>query len=358
MNAKKRVGSVFAVLLVIVLLLIAASTVAANVMFSGDRVPKLGSYYLYLHDNADMEPDIPQNTLVVAKEAGNTSLSPGNKVLCYLADGNMALRVIYQITLNEDGSTSYYPGTAVEQGSELTIPRTNIFAICTWQSQALYNYITFAASVSGLMLLLVLPCVILIIMLLVKIARSSSEEMDEDEFLFEEEGEEEEERKPRRKKRQSPLFEPGQAPEDEETLEKKKSSISKNFATKPVNENSPYQKAVQERTMKFQAISAQQAAEIQQEEGGTQVFTPQNADVSHEPPKPAYQPKHAQDSAPLPEPAHTPEPVRSTAPNIDDIIKPTELAAARPGAKANQSIRSTDSIDDLIAALEKEKNKL
>ena len=356
MNAKKRVGSVFAVLLVIVLLLVAASTVAANVMFANDRVPKIGSYYLYLHDSADMEPDFPQNTLVVAKEAGNTSLSPGNKVLCYLADGNMALRVIYQITLNEDGSTSYYPGTAIEQGSELTIPRTNIFAICTWQSQALYEYVTFAASVSGLMLLLVLPCVILIFMLLIKIYRSSSEDMDEEEYLFEGE-EEEEEPKPRRKKRQSPLYEPGQAPEDEETLEKKKSSISKNFATKPVNENSPYQKAVQERTMKFQAVSAQQGSESQREEGGTQIFTPQNPESKDTPTTP-YQPKHAQDSAPLPEPEKVPEPPRSQTPNIDDIIKPTELAAARPGTKPNKNIRATDSIDDLIAALEKEKNKL
>ena len=55
--------------------------------------------------------------------------------------------------------------------------------------------------------------------------------------------------------------------------------------------------------------------------------------------------------------AQEPE-VRPSTPNIDDIINPGELRAAKAGAKYNPEISSTGSIDDLIAALENEKKKL
>ena len=73
---KKKAGSVFAVLVVIVLLLVVAATVTVNVIFSGDRIPEVFGYYLYLHEETDMEPDIPQNSLVFAKNSPNTSLPP------------------------------------------------------------------------------------------------------------------------------------------------------------------------------------------------------------------------------------------------------------------------------------------
>jgi len=82
-KTKKRGKSVFTVLLVIVLLLVVACSVTTNVVFSGDKIPQVGSYYLYMHEAADMEPDVPQNSFVLAKEASTTNLTPGNKVLCY-----------------------------------------------------------------------------------------------------------------------------------------------------------------------------------------------------------------------------------------------------------------------------------
>ena len=175
-KSKKKHGSAFAVLFVILLLLSVAFTVCANVIFSGDRVPMIAGYYLYLHEKSDMEPDIPANSLVIAKSAEQESLQAGAKVLCYLADGNMALRCIYNIDVNEDGTSLYYPGTALEQGNELTIERKNIFAVCIWASKEMYTIIQFATSVVGLMSMLVAPCIILIIMLLVKIAKSSRDD--------------------------------------------------------------------------------------------------------------------------------------------------------------------------------------
>ncbi len=363
MKTKSRGKSILAVLVVIVLLLVVASTVAANVIFSGDKVPKIGDYYLYLHETNDMEPDIAQNTLILAKDAPNTSLSEGSKVLCYLSDGTMALRCIYSITVNEDGSTNYFPGTALDQGSELVIPRTNIFAICEWQSKELYSFIKLATSVTGLMLLLIIPCVILIIMLLVKIARSGGDVVDEDDFMFDDV-----EIMTSKRPASNPLFEPGQAvnPDATVSLERKKSSISENFQRKTVDTDSPYQKAVQERTMKFriqqqdiEEAAKQQNASMQ----GTQIFSTQTVEETAKRQLQEYQSAPLTSAPRIEAPRTTSAPVntapaKSNAPNIDDVVSPSELRAAKNGQKINSHIAATDSIDDLLRVLEAEKNKL
>lgn len=371
MKSKKSGKSIFVILFIIVLLFMVATSLATSIIFSGEEIPKIGKYYLYMHEAADMEPDIPQNSLVLAEEATIGSLTPGNKVLCYLSDNKLALRVIYQITLNDDDSVSYYPGTALDQGSELTIPRQNIFAICKWQNEALYRYVDFATSVSGIMLLLVVPCIILIIMVLFKIQKSSKEELDDDDFLFDEEP-----ALPKaRRLADNPLFDPSSTPASGESFERKKSSISENFEKKPVNENSPYQKAVQERTMKFR-IDQQMMEEAKRQDSstakssGTQVFSTQDVEEVAKQQTGSFSVSDAAENAehknnvpsivvePV-KPTEHREPVRtSTTPNIDDIVKPSELRAAKTGQRINPNIAATDSIDDLLRVLEAEKKKL
>ncbi|MDE6731160.1 MAG: hypothetical protein K2J71_10360 [Oscillospiraceae bacterium] len=256
---QKKHGSVFAGLLVVLLMLVVVGTIAANLIFSGSRVPKIAGYYLYLQDSDEMSPDVPAQSLVVAQAAITGEIHEGNKVLCYLEDGTLAIRNIYQIEETEDGAVNYYPGTVQEQGNDFVIPRTNIFAICTWASTQLYQYVKFTTSMTGLLALLVAPCVILIIMLLVKMAKSDGDDMEDEEFLFEQS--EPTPRKKKKKAAEQPLYNPDAVPV-QDSLQEKKSSISENFSAKPVNENSPYQKAVQERekTMKFRRQEIEQEA--------------------------------------------------------------------------------------------------
>lgn len=402
---KKRRSSVFSGLLVFILLIIVACTVVANLIFSGDRIPKLAGYYLYLQEEADMEPYVPAKSLVVAEPSTFSELHEGNKVLCYLADGTLALRNIYRIEQKEDGTVDYYPGTVIEQGTELAISRTEIFAVCMRASPELYAYIQFATTVTGLMCLLVAPCVILIIMLLVHIARNGGEDMDDEEFTFEEE--QPQPKKPQPKTKPAAVESPLYNPENKaipEALEEKKSTISENFASKPVNENSPYQKAVQERekTMKFkrqeieeEALRALEEPYPGRKKTNTQVYSSeeireqarlkaqQSAQQKPEPirpaeiqrnPEPVPPPKPepmlpppvptnpeppAPAPAPKPEPP-APAPVKKpeapkpkptySSPNIDDILNATK--------KSKSAIASSDSIDDLIRLIENEKKKL
>ena len=406
----KKAKSVFGVLAVILLLLVIAVTVTANVIFDSDSVPMVGGYYLYMNESAEMEPDIPESSLVFAKQApvkasmaNTTSIAQGNKVLCYLPDGNLAIRQIYDLTMDANGDTVYYPSTMTGEPDALSIPRSNIIALCNWASKELYSFVKFATSVPGLMACLVVPCIILIALLLVKIARSSKEEIDEDDFFFDEEEVEPIIKKPAKSKK-APLFDPEAAtPADDDTLEKKKSSISEHFSAKPVNENSPYQKAVQERTMKFKAPQPEDVERAQQEAearkkakkpqpAGTQVFTPSEVEEAAAKPAPkpirrvqredapAPAPKRTAEPAPAPapkrepapapkaEPAPAPKPAPTPAaktedkfssPNIDDILGSSYHAASSKGSgKSRSDIASTGSIDDLIAVLEKEQKKL
>ena|GEM_PF-1941178 len=447
-STKKKKASVFSVLVVIVLLLTVAMTITANVFFSGNMIPQVAGYYLYLYEESDMQPDVPQNSFIIAKNSDSVSLSAGNKVLCRLSNGNVALQLIYLINLNEDNSTSYFVGTVEEQGSEPAIPKDDILAVCTWASPQLYQYVKFATSMTGLLSLLVMPCIILIIMLLVKILRSNQEENDitldskEEPLLFEDPG-------PSRKssslksETKDPLFSPEQITQNDESLEKKKSSIQENFSAKPVNEDSPYQRAIQEHgTTKFEVPNEN---DVQKEEQKKKPLTPpdfgapapQETPVSYIQKEPSaqptlrkqpFQPYQPPQGMPIPPMQNTqsmqmpiqpqpvpmppmqnmqntqsmqipvppvpvvdiskvqpvqnnnvlpPEQIRSaalerekakakenhkeTSPNIDDILMASqmreEIRSSAPRS-SNSEIARTDSIDDLIAVLEKKKNNL
>ncbi len=408
---RKKSGSLFAGLLVFVLLLLVACTVAVNLIFSGDRVPRVAGYYLYMQDSDEMElsgnpaASIPGESLVAAEAAVISELHEGNKVLCYLADGTLALRNIYKIEELEDGTVNYYPGTAKEQGTDLVIPRTNIFAVCVWSSPELYWYIKFATSVNGLMAFLVAPCVLLIVMLLVHIARNGTDDMEDEEFEQEELPAEKPKKKLQPAAVQNPLYEPESG--KEALPEEKKSSISENFSAKPVSEESPYQKAEREKTARMrrqeleeealraleaprpkkeavssstQVYSAEQVREqariqaqqkmAEQTAASTQPFPaqppeapapqPEPAPPKPEPSKPEpskpepSKPEPSKPEPPKPEaPKSAPVPAAKPAyssPNIDDILK--------AGKKSNSAVASSESIDDLIRLLENEKNKL
>ena len=191
--------------------------------------------------------------------------------------------------------------------------------------------------------------------------------------------EEEDDEPVNRRKRtsQPPLFDPDADLEDS-SYGRKKASIQENFSEKPVNENSPYQKAVQERTMKFKKIEQE---DIERAMAATAAVRAANAAKEQQAAAPSYE---GPIEATVYQPATPPEPVSqqakpyvpthsadvpivrssepeiqvSQAPNIDDIINPSQLRAAKAGQRYNPDISGTDSINDLIAALEKEKNKL
>ena len=274
--SKKR-NPVLSFIIVILLLLIIAVALITNLVFTLSSTPNLFGYYVTIQEDDSMEPDINQGTAVISKSVdSNTALTAGTKILCRLNDGTVAVRYISSVEEDVNGNPAYIPAVlksdSTENETELAISKNSILAVCTVKSDEFATFVKFTRSFYGIAAFLILPCIILVVMLIVSITRSSQNDRYEEEDSFE--------------KKYSPRKEPDNSNDsfddeffDDEfdepsynsdyseqnlsntarfdaasELERKKSSIARNFERKRVDTNSPYQKAVErERTMQFKA---------------------------------------------------------------------------------------------------------
>ncbi|MGN0614986.1 hypothetical protein [Ruminococcus flavefaciens] len=269
MEKKKRFSVLKFVLIVLCILLIVISIIV-NIGFSGGKTPKLFGRYFYIVKEADnMGDNVTKGACLISPDAKNEAVAKGDIVLCYPAADPNTLKVlsIYDVVTAEDGTVKYITADATNVGSEDSISKENIAAICTGHTESaeLGALIRFASSIKGIIFLLVLPCVLLVIFLIAKLASGKGEDDFDDEFDFYEYDEKEKQRAISESKKNihdksaNPLFEPSQEIQPSNELERKKMSIAENFSQKKVNPDSPYQKE-RERTMQFKA---QRSAESQ-----------------------------------------------------------------------------------------------
>jgi len=293
---KKKSKSILAVIVAILLLIVVIVTLTTNILFSRSDTPKIFGHYIYLMETDVMEADSSTETADTATASGVTSvdstsdsenqtasihqytaviapvydsttdqIAKNNAVLCVLADDDtstdadsdcIAVRRIYNIEEDSAGVLLYYPTTMKqsEVGTEPAITIDNILGKCTVESSELYSFITFVTSISGILLMLVLPCVILVIMLIVVIVRANSRANDEYAFeenydeVFSEDSYDDDDDPYDEELGQTAFYQPRD--ESNSSFAQCRSSIAENFERKAVNPNSPYQKA---RTMQFKA---------------------------------------------------------------------------------------------------------
>ncbi|MCR4638259.1 hypothetical protein [Ruminococcus sp.] len=269
MEKKKRFSVLKFVLIVLCILLIVISIIV-NIGFSGGKTPKLFGRYFYIVKEADnMGDNVTKGACLISPDAKDEAVAKGDIVLCYPANDPNTLKVlsIYDVITADDGTLKYITADATNVGSEDSISKENIAAICTGHTESaeLGALIRFASSIKGIIFLLVLPCVLLVIFLIAKLASGKGEDDFDDEFDFYEYDEKEKQRAISESKKNihdksaNPLFEPSQEIQPSNELERKKMSIAENFSQKKVNPDSPYQKE-RERTMQFKA---QRSAESQ-----------------------------------------------------------------------------------------------
>lgn len=314
--------------------------------------------------------------------------------------------------------TTMQPDTV---GTEPAITGSSIIGLCEFEHAGLYSYITFVQSLPGILLLLMLPCVLLIAMLIAKIVRAKNRKMDESAYAFEEsydevpgediydedyddeeydDEDENEEYMDDASEYTSDSTAPIYTPESSNTstLDRKRISIAQNFTPKAVNPNSPYQKA---RTMQFKAQkdvpilnNAPYDQPIQQSAedyvGKYSASTPANAaPVSQEQPvssqpivqeQPIYHGAHEADGTSSGRIFRSSSSISSfKKPNVDDILngdpvakaanERTEKPASAPvsekrttaptySSKSRSNSVDKASVDDLLAMIENQKNKL
>ncbi len=403
MEKKKRFSVLKFVLIVLCIILIVISIIV-NIAFSGGKTPKIFGNYIYIVKESDnMGTNVTKGAALIAPDAADLSIARGDIVLAYPAADPDKLHVlsIYDIVTAEDGSQKFTTSDASNVGSEESITKDKIAALCTGhtESQELGSFIRFASGVWGILSLLVLPCVLLVIFLIAKIA--SAKDDDDDEFGFYEYDEKEKERaisesrKNIHDKSANPLFEPSQEIQPSNEFERKKMSIAENFSQKKVNPDSPYQKE-RERTMQFKAQRSAESTFAARNVGGSSSTAP-TADALREEMlrktaeaertgtfniKTTSTPQQSAASEPISDntgilsksqlaemsrndvPKTTPlrsqsapstaapkAPKKSSTPDISDIISKTDHNERKKKA-------ADMSVDDLLKLIEEEKNKL
>jgi len=401
---KKKGFSILKFVLIVICVILIILSIIVNIAFSGGKTPKLFGNYVYIVKESDnMGNNVTNGAALVAPDAKDLSIAKGDIVLAYPANDPDKLHVlsIYDIVTAEDGTEKYITSDASNIGSEESIPKDKIAALCTghMESAELGALISFASSIKGIIALLVLPCVLLVIFLIAKIA--SSKEDDDEDFGFYKYDEKEKQKELSESKRNAhdktgnPLFEPSQEIQPSNELELKKMSIAENFSQKKVNHDSPYQKE-KERTMQFKAQRSAESTFAAKNVGGSSSTAP-TADALREEMlrktaeaertgsfsiKTTSTPQQAAPAEPIPDntgilsksqlaemsrndvPKTTPlrsqsapstaapkPPKKSSTPDISDIIKKTERNERKKKA-------ADMSVDDLLKLIEEEKKKL
>lgn len=280
MEKKKRFSVLKFVIIIVCILMIAAS-VFVNVCFSNGKAPKLFGNYIYVVSESDnMGDSVTVGSALISPETGDLSVAKGDIVLCYPADSPDKLKLlsIYDIVTAEDGTLKYFTSDASNIVSSESITKDKIAAICTGHAESaeLGSFINFAKSIKGILALLVLPCILLVIFVIVWLASSKDDDFDEDDLGFYEYDEEEKRRASAGRSHErgaNPLFEPSQEIQPNNDLERKKMSIAENFSQKRVNPDSPYQKE-KERTMQFKAQRSAESAFAAKNVGGSSSTAP------------------------------------------------------------------------------------
>ncbi|MCM1131930.1 MAG: hypothetical protein NC340_00500 [Ruminococcus flavefaciens] len=254
---KKKRFSILKLLIVILCITSIIVSLAVNILFSKNNVPNIFGRVIYVVDeNNPMEGDITTGSALIAMESADISIMPGDIVICYPADNpeSLCLRSVNYVVEAEDGTSKYFTKDSFHEDQTDSITKDKIVAVCTGypESYELGQFINFAMSMNGILILLVATSVILVIFIIASIVQSHSSKDEEDEIdLYEYEGDE---GKKKKRKKNAPLFEPNPEVIDNPELERKKMSIADNFSQKQVNPDSPYQKEREkERTMQFKA---------------------------------------------------------------------------------------------------------
>lgn len=183
--------SVFEIILMIILVIMIAAMVICNVMFrSGSGATSILGYSFYRTKAVNMLPNIPVNTIIVAKESEIQNIAPGSVILCNIGENTTLIRV--REIIEENGKEFYIVkfDTALDNET-FRIEKSDIIAKAVWQLESLGAVIDFATSVPGIIIAVIIPLAIILIFQIVRIRnlreleREAASLDDIDDMIFE-----------------------------------------------------------------------------------------------------------------------------------------------------------------------------
>ncbi len=170
-DEKKKVSafSVIEVIVIVLLVIAILGMIAFNVIFHKDnQATSVLGYSFYKTRAVNMVPNIPVNTVVIAKKAEIENINVGSVILCNIGDYTALTRVV---EMQQENGKQYYvvkfdTSPAVET---FRVEKDAVIAKAVWQLESLGKFLDFATSVPGIIIAIIIPLGIIIIMQVIKI---------------------------------------------------------------------------------------------------------------------------------------------------------------------------------------------
>ena len=179
-RTKKKVSAftVVEIILIVILVLVMVTMLAFNFMFKNkNSAVSLFGYSFYNTKAVNMQPNIPANTLIIAKASENESITECSAILCKIGESTALIRV--DRIEEEDGQKFYVVKFDTAQENEtFRIGADAVIAKAVWQIDGFGSFIDFASSTVGIIIAVVIP---LIFIIAVQVARILSIHRLEDE---------------------------------------------------------------------------------------------------------------------------------------------------------------------------------
>lgn len=181
-RTKKKVSAftVVEIILIVILVLVMITMLAVNFMFKNkNSAVSLFGYSFYNTKASNMLPNIPQNTLVIAKTSEKDNIEEGSVILCKIGESTILTR-IYSLD-EKDGQKIYvakYDNDKPEDNRFFNVSPDAVIAKAVWQIDGFGHFIDFASSTVGIIIAVVIP---LIFIIAIQVARILSIHRLEDE---------------------------------------------------------------------------------------------------------------------------------------------------------------------------------
>lgn len=229
-NDKKKISplAVAEVIIMVILALMIVGMIVCNVMFRGNGAASVFGYSFYRTKAVTMVPEIPVNTVIIAKKSEIPNIKERSVVLCNIG-GNVALTRVVDIE-QENGQLFYIVKFDTSPANEtFRLGSEDIIAKAIWQMESFGKVLDFATSVPGIIIAVIIPLAIIVIFQVIRIRNLRELEREADAFddmedIFE-----------RGKKEPEPVKAP--APRKKSDASDRLSEIEKNFGVRPVSQD-------------------------------------------------------------------------------------------------------------------------
>lgn len=190
---KKSVSafSVIEVIVIVILALMIAGMLACNIIFRGNnKATSVFGYSFYKTRAVNMIPNIPENTLIIAKKSEIPNIIVGSAVLCDIGEYTVLTRVV---GIQQEEGQNYYivKFDTAPDNETFRVEESAIVAKAIWQLESFGAFLDFATSAPGIIIAIIIPLAIIVVIQVVRIKklrdleREASSIDDIDDIIFE-----------------------------------------------------------------------------------------------------------------------------------------------------------------------------